>query len=121
MNGSMHPALAPLARRAWMALAIALGVTASAYLLAYVRTLRQIVEEPDIVPGVRGAGWAPRFGGRLATAVGQFSARTLLRSRQHRMMLAFYLGTAFALMVWFLKSPGVQKELAERDPWSWTS
>jgi CubicO group peptidase (beta-lactamase class C family) len=117
LNGSMHPALAPLARRAWTALAIAVGVTASAYLLAYVRTLRQIVEEPDIVPGVRGAGWSPRFGGPLPTAVGQFSVRTLLRSRQHRVILAFYLGIAFALMVWFLKSPSVQKELAERDPW----
>jgi hypothetical protein len=117
LNGSMHPALAPLARRAWIALAIAVCVTATSYVLAYVRTLRQIVEEPDIVPAVRGAGWAPHFGGRLATAVGQFSIRTLLRSRQHRIILAFYLGIAFALMVWFLKSPSVQKELAERDPW----
>ena len=42
LNGSMHPALAPLARQAWRGLAIAGGGTAVAYALSYLRTLRQM-------------------------------------------------------------------------------
>lgn len=120
LNGSPHPAFEPLARRAWSALAIAFLATATAYVLAYVCTLRQILETPDIVPSVRGAGWWPRLGDSLSTAVFQFSMRTLLRSRQHRIILAFYLGIAFAVTVQFLKSPSAQKQLAaisETEPW----
>jgi hypothetical protein len=58
LNGSLHPALAPLAQRAWAGLGIAGGITALAYTLSYLRTMRQIIEEPDIVPGIRGAGVA---------------------------------------------------------------
>ena len=35
----------------------------------------------------------------------QFSIRTLLRSRQHRVILSFYLGLAFGLAIFFAKSP----------------
>ena len=83
-------------------------------------TLRQIVESPDIVPAVRGSGLWPSFGGPLATAIGQFGGRTLLRSRQHRVILAFYLGIGFAMTVSFIKSPAVRGQLAvisESDPW----
>ena len=66
LNGSMHPALAPLARQAWIGLAVVLGGTAVAYALSYLRTLRKIVEEPDITPGLRRLGWLPRFGNRGA-------------------------------------------------------
>src|SRR5437588_5827449 len=87
LNGS--PALAPLASRAWIALAISGSATALAYALSYFRTLRKIAEEPDITPSIRGASWLPRFGNALETAIVQFSIRTLLRSRQHRLILAF--------------------------------
>src|SRR5260370_29748089 len=53
LNGSMHPALVPLARRAWTGLAFIGCGTAVAYLLAYRRTLLSIAEEPDITPGPR--------------------------------------------------------------------
>ncbi len=106
LNGSMHPALAPLARRAWFGLAVSVGGTAVAYALSYFRTLKKIVEEPDIVPGSGGVHWLPPFGNSLETAVVQFSIRTLARSRQHRVMLAFFLGIGFALLVFVLKSPG---------------
>jgi hypothetical protein len=43
LNGSLSPELAPLARRAWMGLAIAMGGAGSAFLLSYFRTLRKIV------------------------------------------------------------------------------
>ncbi len=109
LNGS--PALAPLARRAWLGLTICVFLTATAYLLSYLRTIRKIVEEPDIVASSRSLHWLPRFGNPLATAVTQFSIRTLLRSRQHRMILAFYWGIAFASVIFVAKSPGVQKQL----------
>jgi hypothetical protein len=129
LNGSMHPLvvplLSPLARRAWMGLAVAGGTTAVAYVLSYLRTLRKIVEEPDIVPGFRGvslnsATWLPRFGNSLQTALVQFSIRTLLRSRQHRMILAFYLGTGFAITIFFLKTPLAQ-ELSAAERWQQVS
>ncbi len=102
LNGSTHPALAPLAIRAWKGLAIAGGATALVYSLSYFRTLGRIAEEPDIVPGFRRLRWLPRLGGQLETAIGQFSIRTLLRSRKHRLILAFYLGVGLALTIFFV-------------------
>jgi CubicO group peptidase (beta-lactamase class C family) len=111
LNGS--PALAPLARRAWIGLAIAVSGTAVAYALSYFRTLRKIVEEPDILPGGRRVSWLPPFGSRLHTALVQFTIRTLARSRQHRIVLAFYLGIGFALTILILKSPTVEHQLPD--------
>jgi hypothetical protein len=65
--------------------------------------MRRIVEEPDIVPASAGRSWLPGFGNLFATAVGQFSFRTILRSRQHRLLLAFYLGMGFAFAI-FLRT-----------------
>jgi hypothetical protein len=120
LNGSMHPALAPLARQAWMGLAVGLGGTALAYTLSYLRTLRKIVEEPDITPGLRSLRWLPRFGNRVQTAIGQFSVRTLARSRWHRVILAFYLGIGFALTIFLLRAPEMKSPVpvaAASDPW----
>src|SRR5579872_1392728 len=64
VSGSLHPALAPFARRAWVGLGGALCATALVYLASYARTLRKIVEEPDIAPACR-SGWLPPFGGSL--------------------------------------------------------
>jgi hypothetical protein len=112
LNGSMHPALLPLAHRALAGLATSVSGAAGAFLLSYFRTLRKIVEEPDIVPGSCGI-WLPRFGGLVETAIVHFSIRTLLRSRLHRVILAFYLGIGFALTISFLKTP-VSQMLAAR-------
>src|SRR5258708_30958327 len=71
----------------------------------------KMVEEPDIVSSGRGLSWLPHFGNSLQTAVVQFSIRTLLRSRQHRITLAFYLGVAFALVILFLKNPIIKGRL----------
>ena len=103
LNGSMHPALAPLAIRAWAGLAVAGSATAVVYSLSYFRMLGRIAEEPDIVPGFRRLRWLPRLGGQLETAIGQFSIRTLLRSRKHRLILAFYLGIGLALTILFVR------------------
>src|SRR5205807_7115516 len=78
------------------------------------------VEEPDIAPGSRGASWLPRFGNPVQTAIGQFTVRTLARSRQHRMILAFYLGIGFALTLFLLKAPAMKPQLPDApatDPW----
>ena len=72
------------------------------YSLSYFRTLGRIAEEPDIVPRFRRLRWLPRLGGPLETAIGQFSIRTLLRSRKHRLILAFYLGIGLALTILFV-------------------
>jgi CubicO group peptidase (beta-lactamase class C family) len=116
LNGS--PALPELARRAWLAIAITFGGTAMVYTLAYFRTLRRIVEEPDIAPAAGGRSWLPRFGNGFATAVGQFSFRTILRSRQHRLLLAFYLGIGVAIAILLPKWP-VMRELSEQAAGTW--
>jgi hypothetical protein len=103
LNGSMHAALAPLARRAWIAMAGAAVAATGAYALSYMRTMRQIVEQPDITPSLRGLRWLPRFGDRMQTAIGQFCLRTLARSRQHRLIFAFYLGVGLALTIFLLQ------------------
>jgi hypothetical protein len=112
LNGTMHPALTPLARRAWAGLTIVGLGTVAAYLLSYFRTMRKIVEEPDIVPGSRKGAWLPAFGNSLATAVVQFSVRTLMRSRQHRLILSFYLGIGFAITILFLKTSLAKEQLS---------
>jgi len=111
LNGTMLAALDPLARRAWIGLAIAVCGAAGAFLLSWFRTLRKIVEEADIVPGSGGSMWLPRFGNPVETAVVHFSIRTLLRSRRHRLILAFYLGIGFALMIFFVKTPEAQEQI----------
>jgi CubicO group peptidase (beta-lactamase class C family) len=117
LNGTMPPALAYLARRAGMGLALAGCGAALAYLICYFRTLRKIAEQPDILPGRAGLRWLPRFGNAFPTAVVQFSIRTLLRSRQHRVILSFYLGLAFGLAIFFAKAPELQEQVSGSDPW----
>jgi hypothetical protein len=109
LNGSMVPEFAPLARHAWEGLAIAICGGVASVLLAYFRTLGKVVEEPDIMPGVHRIGWSPRFGSLLQTCVTLFSLRTLLRSRQHRVLLSFYLGTGLAIVLAYVKTPLGQK------------
>jgi hypothetical protein len=116
LSGSLHPALEPFARRAWIGLAVAVGATALAYGASYFRTLRRIVEEPDIAPSLR-SGWLPRFGGLLETAIVQFSVRSLLRSRRHRMIFAFYLGAGFAVAILFLNAPPEIVGPTSGGPW----
>ena len=90
LNGSLPRQLDGLAGRAWIGLgAVVIGASASLF-LCYVRTMRKTLEEPDLVPGTRALGWAPRLGSAVQTAVAYFSIRSLLRSRQHRVIFAFY-------------------------------
>jgi energy-coupling factor transporter ATP-binding protein EcfA2 len=120
LNGSPHPALDPLARRAAAGLAIAVSGAGAAFALSYLRTLRKIVEEPDIATGAHGGRWLPRFGDPPLTAMVHFNIRTLLRSRQHRLILSFFLGLAFTIVILYVKTPLAQRTLlnaSASNPW----
>ncbi|MGB2591438.1 MAG: hypothetical protein WA853_01640 [Candidatus Acidiferrum sp.] len=99
LAGPMNSAPVPLARRAWIGLGVTAVAAGAAYALSYARTIRQIVEEPDITPASHRLRWLPPFGNSVETAIGQFTVRTLARSRHHRLILAFYLGIGAALTV----------------------
>ena len=116
LSGSMHPALGPFALRAWIGLLAAVCATSIAYAASYFRTLPKIVEESDVPAGFRG-GWFPRFGGSFETAIVQFSMRSLLRSRQHRLIFAFYAGVGFAFAILFLNAPRELSGPAVGGPW----
>ena len=104
LKGSLPSALSWLAWRGWLALGISMSGAAISLLLCYVRTMRKIVEEPDLVPAARGSHFSLRLGGLLQTATLLFFVRSLARSRQHRVVFAFYLGAGFALALLFLRS-----------------
>lgn len=109
LNGVLEPTLAPLAQRGWAALGLVGIGTVAAYLLAYARTVRGIAEEPEIVPGWRAGLKLPRIGSQFSSVVVQFSVRTLARSRQHRLLTAFYLGVGFAITILYMKTPAMRQ------------
>ncbi|HUB28784.1 MAG TPA: hypothetical protein VL967_03765 [Terracidiphilus sp.] len=104
LNGALPADLAWLAARAWIGLAIVVLGSGLALALCYLHTMKKTVEEPDLVPGSRGLHWAPRLGGSLRTAILYFSARSLVRSRQHRVVFAFYWSIALAIALGCLRS-----------------
>jgi hypothetical protein len=72
----------------------------------------KIVEQPEILPGARAISWSPNFGNSLKSAITLFVVRTLLRSRQHRMILSFFSGIGVAIVVGyvtFFDGPGSAK------------
>jgi hypothetical protein len=104
LNGSMDPVLVPLAKRAWIGLGVSALGACTALLLCYFRLMRRMVEQPDILPQTRFVSWSPQFGNSLTGAITRFSMRTLLRSRQHRMILSFYLGIGITIVVGYVKA-----------------
>jgi hypothetical protein len=100
LNGSMRPELVPLAHRAWLALGLASLGALAALLLSYFRMLPRIVEQPDILPAARSRSL--NLGSSLAGVITLFSLRTLLRSRQHRMILSFYVGIGLTIILGFI-------------------
>jgi hypothetical protein len=98
---SGRAAFHPLASRALWALLGAGGVAAITFALVYGRSIRKIAEQPDILSAGR-----PRRSPRLSHAVFRrpidhaivfFTARTIARSRQHRLFLAAYAGIGLAV------------------------
>lgn len=117
LSGS--PALVPLARSAWIGLGLTLLGAVSAYALSYIRTLRQIAKQPDITLAVTRVKWLPSFGTALQTAIVHFGVRTLVRSAQHRVILAFFWGIGFALTIIALKLPRGQQLAEAAFPTTW--
>jgi hypothetical protein len=95
------PELLWLAKRAWAGLGMAVAGAVATVLLSYVGAMRRIVEEPEIMPGRRSMSW--RLGRPAERAVLLFALQTILRSRQHRMMLSFYMGAGFGVMLILLR------------------
>ncbi len=112
LNGSIHPVFGPLAARARWSLLITFSIATATYALAWRRNMRWIIEQPDITPGDRSRPAAPiasflaaRFLPRpLERAILLFTARTIARSRQHRLLLAAYGGIGFAIALSYTKS-----------------
>ena len=120
LNGTVYPALIPWAWRGIVGLIIAATGAGVAFLLSYLRTLRKIVEEPDITAGARCGSWLPRFRDPTVTALVQFNIRSLFRSRQHRLILSFFSGLAFTILILYVKTPLAQRNLLSvsvTNPW----
>jgi hypothetical protein len=96
------PQIGPVARYAWWSLGITVIWTAVAYTLSYFRTLQKIAEESDISTRSRVSMWWPRVGTARQTAIVHFTARTLIRSSPHRVILAFYWGVGLAITIIFV-------------------
>jgi hypothetical protein len=103
LNGSLPAELAWLAHRAWTALAIVVTGAIASLMLSYLRTMKATLEAPDLVPGASGFHCSPRLGGGLRIAVAAFSFRSLSRSRQHRVVYAFFMAIVAAIGVTCLR------------------
>jgi hypothetical protein len=90
-------ALGRFALFAWLGLVVVGAGAVTSLLLCYLRTMKKTVEEPDLLQGR--SRWTVPLGDSLQTAVVRFSMRSLARSRQHRVVYAFFLAIAFAIAV----------------------
>ncbi len=91
----------PLAARALWTLPAVSCVAAITFALAYGRSIRKIVEQPDILPSRRTLRFSrlvcPILPRPVDRAIVLFAARTIARSRQHRLFLAAYSGIGLAI------------------------
>lgn len=107
LNGSpgrLQPIHAALAHRAWIATGLVLLGAIATLMLSYFRTMRKLIEEPEIAASQNRWTSLLRFGGALPAAISIFSLLTLLRSRQHRVILSFYYGAGLAIAAVYLKT-----------------
>ncbi len=90
----------PFAGRALETLALCCTLAFFTLGIAYARSVKQIVEQPDILPAVRRRRfplWAI-LRRPLDRAIVSFTARTVARSRQHRLYLSAYAGIGLAVV-----------------------
>jgi len=102
INGSLPHELHWVAQRAWIALGMVIAGASISLLLSYLRTMKKTIEAPDLLPGTRGVHWTPHFRG-LRSAIAVFSFRSLTRSRQHRVVFAFFLAIVAAIGITCLR------------------
>ena len=103
INGSLPAQLSWLATRAWIALAAVIIGAGVSLLLSYMRVMKKIVEQPDLDPTRSSRRLIPRLGGSLQAAIATFCFRSITRSRQHRIALAFCWSIVFAIFVSMLR------------------
>ncbi len=112
LNGSMRGEFVQLARLAWIGLGLAAVGALAAVSVAYRRTVPRIVEEPEIRPaGPRWEWLAHLPGNSITIAVLFFSCRTLLRSRQHRLMFGFFLSIGMIVMLLYVLVPQAEQAM----------
>jgi hypothetical protein len=107
VKGPARAAFAALADRASIALVVVIATAAATLLLTYFRSLRRIAEEPDILPHSHQLQWLKRQrfpGNPLSATIMFFCLRTLLRSRHHRVILSFYFGVGFAIVLAYIRT-----------------
>jgi len=97
LNGSLPADMQWLAWRGWLALGASLAGALASLLICYSYTMRKIVEQPELIPSRKAYNWRIPLGSSLTGTLLAFCWRTLTRSRQHRIILAFYLSIAFAV------------------------
>lgn len=97
INGTLPRELQWVANRAWLALGLVLIGSVSSLALCYLRTMKNTVEQPDLDPAASSIGSLPRLGNSLQSAIALFCFRSITRSRQHRVALAFYWSIVFAI------------------------
>ena len=113
LDGSMTPALAPLARRAAVGLLLAIVGAALAFVLSYFRTIRKIAAEPDITAGA-GGGRRLRVSAQRpsppspTSASARFSAAGSIAC-----IFSFFLALGFANVILYVKTPIAQKHLLD--------
>ncbi|WP_446743670.1 hypothetical protein [Silvibacterium acidisoli] len=106
ISGNVHTVFVSLAQRAWTALAVTTAGGLISVMMAYVRATPRIIEDPEIKPAL--SGWSrkiPTIGDPLHSAILSFSWRTLMRSRQHRLIMGFFLSVGLTVLSLTLKSP----------------
>ncbi len=121
LRGDHAPPFAWLAGRAALGLVITVSVASLLYALAYFRNMRRMIETPDISPVSHGRPFTQILTSLAALfkatsverAILLFSARTIARSRQHRLLLAALTGIGFAVALAFSRS-FLQGMLSER-------
>jgi hypothetical protein len=107
--GPAHAVFSTLAGRAYMAIVAVVVGAGATLLLSYMRSLRKIAETPEILPYRRQSIRPSRFRFRaraksVAITIMLFSLRTLMRSRQHRLLLSFYFGVGLAIVLGFIQT-----------------
>ncbi|HWB97889.1 MAG TPA: ABC transporter permease, partial [Bryobacteraceae bacterium] len=91
-----------MAQRAWIAFGIAVALAIGTYLLSYRRYRKLLLESPVRLATARIRHWSMlRLLARSPRreAIMDFLAKTLLRSRTHRLLWLIYLGAAAAVLV----------------------
>jgi CubicO group peptidase (beta-lactamase class C family) len=116
LNGSN--VLPALAARAWIGVGLTIALAVLAYGVSYVRTIRGIAEEPDVTTAVR-VRQIPLFGHGPTRGLFDFALKTLFRSAQPRVVMAFFWGLGLAFVVAFVKSPRGQQFATIGDTGAW--